>query len=363
MPYIISIGKKLPQHLVKQEQAVEFTKEMFSSTFTNIDRYLKAFENGGIQNRHFVEELSWYQQDHTFEEKNNAYNKHAVALGKDAIIQCLTRKDLLNKGIPFEEIDAIFFISSTGLSTPSIDAKIMNELPFRDTVKRIPIWGLGCAGGAAGISRAFEYCRAFPKSKVLVLTIELCSLTFQHDDQTKSNLIGTSLFADGVACALITGDQTEYKDYVKYDSYMSIINTQSNILPDSEDVMGWNIRNNGFYVIFSRSIPSIIEKWLRPNVENFLHKQGMTLNEITHFLAHPGGKKVLQAYQHCLSLDAKQLHVSNEILRTFGNMSSVTVLYVLEQYIEKQLAKQGEYGLIAAMGPGFSSEQVLVRWE
>lgn len=363
MPYIISIGKKIPQHLVKQELAVEFAKEMFSSTFINIDRYLKAFENGEIKKRHFVEELSWYQQDHTFEEKNNAYIKHAVTLGKDAIIHCLTRKDLLYKEIPFKEIDTIFFITSTGVSTPSIDAKIINELPFRDTIKRIPIWGLGCAGGAAGISRAFEYCRAFPKAKVLVLSIEFCSLTFQHDDHSKSNLIGTSLFADGVACALITGDQTEYKDYVKYDSYMSIIDTQSNILPDSEDVMGWNIRNNGFYVIFSRSIPSIIENWLRPNVENFLHKQGITLKEITHFLAHPGGKKVLQAYKRCLNLDEKQFDISNEILRTFGNMSSVTVLYVLEQYIQKQLAKQGEYGLIAAMGPGFSSEQVLVRWE
>jgi len=363
MPYIISIGKKPPKHSVKQEHAVEFAKEMFSSTYSNIDRYLKAFENAQIQTRHFVEDLSWYQENHTFEEKNEAYINHAVTLGVQAIKHCLTREDLLKNEVPFEEIDAIFFISSTGISTPSIDVKIINELPFQETIKRIPIWGLGCAGGAAGISRAFEFCRAYPKAKVLILSIELCSLTFQHDDHSKSNLIGTSLFADGVACALMVGDLTEYNYYVNDDTYVNILGTQSNLLRNSEDVMGWNIRNNGFYVVFSRNIPSIIASWLKPNVESFLKRYGIQLNDISYFIAHPGGKKVLDAYKECLSLNETQLEVSKRILMKYGNMSSVTVLYVLEEYMKKKLGKRGQYGLLAAMGPGFSSEQVLVRWE
>ncbi|WP_243290833.1 3-oxoacyl-[acyl-carrier-protein] synthase III C-terminal domain-containing protein [Bacillus sp. FJAT-47783] len=362
MPIILSVGTKPPENILSQSEAVQFAKEMFSSSFSNIERLLTVFQNGDIKKRHFVESLEWYKEAHSFSEKNNVYIKHAVQLSIEAIHRCLSRKDLLKRSVDYAEIDAIFFISSTGMSTPTIDVKILNQLPFKETTKRVPIWGLGCAGGAVGLSRAFEYCQAYPDAKVLVLSVELCSLTFQHDDLSKSNLIGTSLFADGVACALVVGDQSSYADFSHLQSFMKIFATQSNLMPHSEDVMGWDIREKGFYVIFSRDIPSIIEKWLRPNVEQFLQKHSLQLKHIDHFVAHPGGKKVLRAYERSLQLQPKQLLLSREVLKLFGNMSSATVLYVIEKYLTENIGQKGEYGLIAAMGPGFCSEQLLVRW-
>lgn len=363
MPIVLSVGTKPPRHKLWQNETVQFAKEMFSSSFSDIERLLTVFQNGGIEKRHFVESLEWYKKPHTFSEKNNAYIEHAVQLSMEAIHHCLSRKDLLKRHVDYAEIDAIFFISSTGMSAPSIDVKIINQLPFKETIKRVPIWGLGCAGGAAGISRAFEYCQAYPDAKVLVLSVELCSLTFQHDDPSKSNLIGTSLFADGVACALVVGDRSSYEGASHVRAFMNIFATQSNLMPQSEDVMGWDIRDNGFYVIFSRDIPSIIEKWLRPNVEQFLKKYSLQLHNIAHFVAHPGGKKVLRAYERSLQLKPKQLLPSREVLKSFGNMSSATVLYVIEKYLTQYTGERGEYGLIAAMGPGFCSEQLLFQWE
>ena len=177
----------------------------------------------------------------------------------------------------------------------------MNLLPFRDDTKRVPIWGLGCAGGAAGISRAYEYCLAYPTANVLVLSVELCSLTFQKDDYSKSNLVGASLFSDGVACALVAGD---YSNIKANQPMPKIIATSSKFMPDSEDVMGWDVKNSGLHVIFSKSIPSIITKWLGPFVHEFLSVNELTKDDITHFVAHPGGKKVLESYEAALGFDS-----------------------------------------------------------
>lgn len=178
---------------------------MFKDSFRDIDRLLASFKNGEIQSRQFVMPIEWYKEAKSFQEKNQIYVEMAVRHSAEAASKCLADQRFLKREIPFEKIDAIFFVSSTGISTPSIEAKLMNILPFRRETKRIPIWGLGCAGGASGIARAFEYCTAFPKAYVLVIAAELCSLTFQKDDQTKSNLIGTSLFGDGIAAVLMCG--------------------------------------------------------------------------------------------------------------------------------------------------------------
>jgi alkylresorcinol/alkylpyrone synthase len=232
----------------------------------------------------------------------------------------------------------------------------MNMLPFSPHTKRIPIWGLGCAGGAAGLARAYEYCLAFPNAKVLVLAVEFCSLTFQPEDRSKSNLIGTSLFADGVACVCVAGDGSAAQR-----KRPRILASQSTLLHNAEDVMGWDIRDDGFFVVFSKDIPSLILSWLKPNVEQFLRLHCLTIADIDYFIAHPGGKKVLEAYQTALGIDEKKTAVSFQILKQFGNMSSVTVYFVLEQFM-KQPVKEGEHGLLLALGPGFSSELVLLRW-
>ncbi|MBO0958219.1 type III polyketide synthase [Neobacillus sp. MM2021_6] len=361
MPAIISISEVSPPFEITQNDATEFARELFADSFKDIDRLLKAFQNGQIEKRHFVKDLEWFKANRSIEERNNAYIECAVELGKEAIMACLNNQNFLIKNIPFEEIDAIFFISSTGISTPSIDARIMNQLSFNPHTKRVPIWGLGCAGGAAGLTRAFEYCLAFPKAKVIVLSVELCSLTFQKNDLSKSNLIGTSLFADGVACALVCGDEAKAVGGFRKAASPEIIATQSTLMPDSLDVMGWELKNTGLFVVFSRDIPHIVEGWLKPNVMGFLAKHQIELDQIDYFIAHPGGKKVLDAYVMALNISPSMNDISLEVLKQFGNMSSATILFVLKRYMEMAVPKN-KIGLATALGPGFSSELLLLRW-
>lgn len=361
MPSIVSVAEAIPPHMLQQEQVMDFARGLFSESFKDIERLLKAFHNGQIEKRHFAKNLEWFKTDKTFEERNNAYIEHAVELGAEAIKNCLSSDTFLKKDIYYEEIDAIFTISSSGIATPSIEARIMNKLPFSEHTKRIPIWGLGCAGGASGLSRAYEYCLAFPYAKVLVLAIELCSLTFQRNDRSKSNLIGTSLFADGVACALLTGDAVRREAFQKKASVPRILGTQSTTLRDSLDVMGWKIKDEGFYVVFSKDIPAIIESWLKPNVSGFLQREDLTMEAVDHFVAHPGGKKVIEAYQSALELNTAMTKIALDVLKEYGNMSSATILYVLKRFME--IGQQGEIGLATALGPGFSSELLLLEWE
>ncbi len=361
MPSILSVAEAIPPFEIKQEQAVDFARELFSAGFKDIERLLKAFQNGQIEKRHIVKSIDWFKEDRSFAEKNNAYIESAVSLGKQAIVNCLTNMNFLNKEIDCKEIDAIFYISTTGMATPSIEARIMNQLPFREHTKRIPIWGLGCAGGAAGLSRAFEYCLAFPDAKVLVLSIELCSLTFQRNDFSKSNLIGTSLFADGVSCAMICGDHVNCRSLSAKRNLPAIIRTQSTLMPDSLDVMGWDIRDQGLFVVFSRDIPSIVEDWLKPNVSKFLSESGLEIIDIDYFIAHPGGKKVIDAYVKALSIPTSMTDISLDVLKNYGNMSSATILYVLRRFMELD-GEAGSYGLCTALGPGFSSELLLLKW-
>ncbi|MED4204151.1 type III polyketide synthase [Neobacillus mesonae] len=361
MPIIISAAEAIPPYEINQGTASMFARELFSDSFKDIDRLLRAFQNGQIEKRHFVKNVDWFRKSHSFEEKNNAYIESAVSLGKEAIEKCLTNTALLNRQIHAEEIDAIFFISTTGLATPSIEARIMNLLPFHPNTKRIPIWGLGCAGGAAGLSRAYEYCLAYPKAKVLVLSVELCSLTFQHNDMSKSNLIGTSLFADGIACVLVCGDECNLDKIRRKKTMPSIMAVQSTLMPNSLDVMGWDVKNEGLYVVFSRDIPHIVESWLKPNVTSFLQEHRLNFEKIDYFIAHPGGKKVLDAYVKALDIPAAMTNISLEVLKEYGNMSSATILYVLRRYLEMEIPR-GSYGLCTALGPGFSSELLLLRW-
>lgn len=361
MPVIISVGEAVPPHTLEQKDVRSFSRELFSKSFKDIERLLKAFHNGQVEKRHFVKSLDWYKEDHTFAEKNNAFIDSAIQLGSAAITDCLNNKKFLKQEIACEEIEAIFFITSTGIATPSIEARLMNVLPFSERTKRIPIWGLGCAGGAAGLSRAFEYCLAYPKAKVLVLAIELCSLTFQRNDLSKSNLIGTSLFADGVACVLIAGDEVESSQISLSASLPKIIATQSTTMRNSLDVMGWEVKDEGLYVVFSKDIPAIVEQWLKPNVSGFLQNHQLTIEQMNHFIAHPGGKKVLDAYVESLQLHSSMIELPLEVLRNYGNMSSVTVFIVLKQFLQK--GSPGEWGLCTALGPGFSSELLLLRWE
>ena len=358
MPKIASISTFNPPYSLDQKNIEQLTKELFQDKIPQLDRLLKVFENGDIETRYFCVPLEWHQTNHSFEERNNLYIELATKYSVEVIQACLQNTIFLEQTIDPNEIDAIIFVSSSGISTPSIDARVMNHLPFSDRMKRIPLWGLGCAGGAAGISRAFDYCKAHPSAKVLVVCVELCSLTFQPNDYSKSNLIGASLFADGAACVLVAGDEAKisYKKPVPH-----IVNTASKWMPNSEDVMGWDVKNNGLHVVFSQSIPAIISTWLGPFIDEFLTEQHITQKQLVNFVAHPGGKKVLEAYEKTLNIDFQQTQISRDVLKQHGNMSSPTVLYVLEQFMLKETNAM-DYGLLVALGPGFCGEALLLQW-
>lgn len=358
MPKIASVSTYNPPYTLKQVNIEQLTKELFQDKIPQLNRLLKVFENGEIKQRHFSVPLEWHRTEHTFEERNDLYIQLATEYSVKAIESCLQNTQFLTHPLTPPDIDAIIFVSSTGISTPSIDARIMNKLNFSDRIKRLPIWGLGCAGGASGLSRAYDYCLAHPKEKVLVVCVELCSLTFQQNDYSKSNLVGASLFADGVACLLVCGDET----FVKTNKMVPyILNTASKWMPNSEDVMGWDLKNDGLHVIFSRDIPSIISKWLGPFIDDFLQEQQLSKEQLEYLVAHPGGKKVLKAYEETLNMTEQHTAISREVLQKNGNMSSPTVHYVLEQFMLKE-TKPDAFGLLVALGPGFSGEAVLLQW-
>lgn len=348
---IVSVGTAVPEYEVDQREAREFARGLFREAFGDIDRLLKIFDHAAIERRRFSRPRSWFEQDHSFAERNKAYVEAACNLGEEAVRRCLK-----GAGLGPREVDHFIFVSSTGLSTPSIDAHLVNRLGMNPQVKRTPLWGLGCAGGAAGLARAFEVARAFPERRVLLLALELCGLTFRRNDLSKSNLVATSLFADGAAAALVAGE----KAGVGGDG-PRIIDAMSMTWPRSLDVMGWEVVDDGLKVIFSKDIPSIVRRKVGPVVKGFLRRWNLTPERVGRYIAHPGGAKVLSAYEEALSLKETVLSSARSVLRAHGNMSSATVLFVLEREMRER-PERGTYGLITALGPGFSLELMLVRW-
>jgi len=356
MPILASIGTAIPAYQIKQNETKEFAKRFFKDTFKDLDRLLNVFLSTEIEQRYFCTPMEWFEKEHTWEEKNTLFMENAICLGATAINTCLRKVNLKPS-----DIDIIIFVSSTGIATPSIDAYLYNLLDMKPNLIRIPIWGLGCAGGVSGIARARELALAYPYAKILVCTIELCGLTFMHNDYTKANLIATSLFADGAAAALILGDKAKLSDSPSCHESPKILGSESYIWPDSLNVMGWSIKNEGMMVVFSRDIPTLVMKTVQPQIEYFLNFYQLSINDLSRFITHPGGTKVLQAYEQALNLKSDDLALARDVLRNHGNMSSCTVLYILEKELNRN-HKQGEYGIMLALGPGFSCEQVLLQW-
>jgi alkylresorcinol/alkylpyrone synthase len=344
-PKILSVATALPPHRVGQEEAKVFARGMFSRRDGDFERLLPIFDNVNVENRHFCVPVEWFEQDHTFPEKNALYVEHALDLSEKA-----TRRALDRVGAAPEEVGAILFVSTTGLSTPSLDSKLIFRLGLSPHTRRIPIWGLGCSAGAAGIARASEHARLYPDQLVLLVAVELSGLTFQRGDRSRSNLISTALFADGAAAVLIG-----------VTSGPDILGSYSTTWPDTEDVMGWDLVETGLRVQLSKSVPTIVREKFRDNLEEACASLGLDFGEIAHFVLHPGGSKVLDAFEEVLGLETGGLTTSRDVLRDCGNMSSVTVLFILERFLEGGEFEKGDLGVLSAMGPGFSAEHVFFR--
>ena len=361
MAYIASVGLGMPEYEVSQDEV----KSMFQAFFKNnrkMNKLLPVFDNAMVKTRQLVKDKQWYGESHTFAETNAAYIDYAINLSLKAIDRCLQEARIGEKRFKYNQIDAIIFVSSTGIATPSLDAYLMNERSFREDVVRMPIWGLGCAGGAMGLSRGFEWLQTNRDKSVLVVACELCSLTFQKEDNKLSNLVGTALFGDGVAATLLIGEESLYQSQLNSNSPI-VYKTSSRLKKNKLDVMGWDVTQNGMEVIFSKNIPKLIPGFWKKHVTDFLRSEQLPVEKINTFLAHPGGRKVLEAMEQSMDIDSIPLRYSYDILRDHGNMSSATVLYILKKWLEKSIQPESdiETALISALGPGFSSELLLVE--
>lgn len=348
MPFIASVSKIDLPHRIPQQEAKERARAMFAENFPQVDRLIQAFDNTEIVTRNFCEPVSYYIAPNTFEERNEEYLQQALMWSVKAIEDCIKVAN-----IDKSEITDILFVSTTGLATPSIDALIINQMRLNPHINRIPIFGLGCGGGVSGMAKANALAKANPDAVVLLVAVELCSLTLLRNDYSKSNFIGSSLFSDGIAACIVMGDDRTGDKRVKYQA------SSSKLYYDSLEVMGWGFKNTGFKVLFSKDIPTFINENIREDIDNFLATQGLELSNIKNFIFHPGGKKVLDAYTDALNLEGDSLQKTRLVMNDYGNMSSVTVLYVLEKFMNEGF--EDGFGLMLAMGPGFSSEMVLLQ--
>lgn len=354
-PRLIALATAVPPNVVSQDDVKHLAARLFAATLGPDDRLLEVYENAEIEKRHTCVSLAWLGQPHPFGERNDLYIENAARLGTEVAIAALD-----HAGLSSREVDHLIFVSSTGLATPSIDALLANALGCRVDVRRTPIWGLGCAGGAAGLARARDFALADPTARVLLVTLELCSLTFQPDDVSKRNLVAASLFADGAAAAVVVGRDVAARVSAACRP-LEVLASQSILWKDSLDVMGWTVDGAGLHVVFSRDIPSIVRENVRPSMAAFLDRNGLGIDDVHHLVTHPGGVKVLRAYAEALGVAPERFRHAREVLRDYGNMSSPSCLFVLERYLEAGDIGAGERAVVSALGPGFCAEYVLLR--
>jgi alkylresorcinol/alkylpyrone synthase len=350
-PHICAVGLALPPNYVEQGVLTQALHDYWTRKYGNsrrLDEFHRAVQ---VRGRHLALPITEYPALDTFAKTNEAWNTAAVAVGEAAVRSALERA-----GLEPGDLDHFFFVTVTGISTPSIDARIANRVGMRTAVKRTPIFGLGCVAGAAGISRASDYLRAFPDHVALLLSVELCSLTLQRDDLSLANLIASGLFGDGAAAVVLAGARHGASRGPRVRA------TKSALYPGTERLMGWDIVESGFKVILSPRVPAVIKENLGADVDSFLAEHDLDRRAIRHWIAHTGGPKVLQAIESALNLPCQALERSWRSLGEIGNLSSASVLFVLADHLAAQQAKPGDYGLLMAMGPGFCSELVLLQW-
>jgi alkylresorcinol/alkylpyrone synthase len=341
---LISLATSVPPHVFRQKDVLAAAWGMFGSRFPDFERFSSIFTNTGIVKRHGVRPFDWYLEPRGWPERTAAFLEGAEALFVDVAEKALARADLVGG-----DIDTVVTVTSTGIATPSLEARVARRMGFRSDVMRVPVFGLGCAGGASGLSIASRLAQARPGTNVLLVTIELCSLALRLDELTKANIVAVSLFGDGAAAVILrAGDGGATR----------IENSGEHLWPDTLGIMGWNVDPEGFGVIFRRTIPEFITSHLNPAMMKILEAMQLSIADIDRFICHPGGAKVVNALETALALDQGTLDHERQVIADYGNMSSPTILFVLEQARAKGLPARS---LLTALGPGFTASCVALR--
>ena len=339
MARIASTAAVLPEHRVSQREAREACGRHFGRQ-PHLAALLDVFDHAGIDDRYLAFPLSYYFEDHPFSKRNADYIEHAVKLGARAVREALDRA----RRRP-TEIDQFYFTTTTGLATPSVDALLAAELGFRPDCQRTPLVGIGCAGGAALLGRAAQGLRG----RAVLLSVELCGQTFRAGDLTPTNLVGTALFGDAAAAVVVDGG----------DEGPEIAAWGSELFAGTAGTMGWNFVDDGFQLVLAQSVPAIVVERVAPATRRLLGTWGVRIEDVRHWALHPGGAKVLEAYDRSLGVD---LSWSRGSLRRVGNVSSAAVLFILHDILQSGSPRPGDRGVVAAVGPGFALEAALLKW-
>ena len=346
---LLSVATASPPHVILQEAVAKAASEAFSARYDDFKRLSRVFgTSSGIVTRQAVQPLDWYRQPLGWPERTAAF----VAGGKALFVEA-ARKALAAAGLTGGEVDTVVSVSSTGIATPSLEALAAEEMSFRSDIARVPLFGLGCAGGVTGFSIASRLAEARPGSNVLLVAVELCTTAFRLDALTPANIVATALFGDGAAaCVLRAGDAKGALAYVEA--------TGEHTWPGTLDIMGWSVEPEGLGVIFAQAIPPFAHEHVGPAIAGILARSGHAVADVDRFICHPGGKRVVLALEDALKLAPGTLDHERAVLAAHGNMSSPTVLFVLDRVLQRGLADRS---VLNALGPGFTSSCVVLRKE
>jgi len=345
---ILAVATAVPDTIVTTADVKEYFPKAFDLDDRRLATVFSVIDNARIRKRHMLFPLDYVITPRPLEQISCEYQTHSIKLGRE-----VTEAALAQAGLAATDIDLIITVSCTGVMIPSLDAHLINLMGFRSDVKRLPITELGCAAGAAALGRASDFLRAFPDANVLVIAVELPSLTFQRNDNSPANLISCALFGDGAAAVILTGGPA---------CGLQIIDTYSHLIPNSLGAMGFDLKGSGFHIVLSRSVPQLIRDEIGAVVDRLLQRHELSRADLQFFLLHPGGQKLLAYIEEEMGLTSSQTRSSWNVLSEYGNLSSATVLFVMKDFLSQPAPQTGERGLLAAFGPGFSMEMALLEW-
>jgi alkylresorcinol/alkylpyrone synthase len=346
---ILGIATVVPEHCLEQESVKRVLRPLLPVPERRLDAVMALFDNAAVQRRFSVLPLEKLSEARSLSATMALYRDNAIALGRRVAAECLARS-----GVTARAVDLIITVSCTGFMIPSLDAYLAQDLEFRPDVRRLPITGLGCGAGAAALGRAHDFLCGHPEAHVLIVAVELPTLSFQRNDASTAQLVSTALFGDGAAAVLLTGRTS--------DGGVSVLDAETHLFPDTLNLLGFDLHDDGLHVVLAKELPDTLRAAFGAVVDRLLARTGVARTDVEWCVFHPGGKRILLAIEEALGLDRTRTQPSWDVLREYGNMSSAAVLFVLERWMKAHRPRPGAYGLLGAFGPGLTTDLCLLQW-